>query len=340
MQLSKVSKRIPCPTVFSCLLVLVVCLSGAAARGQAQKSVEANLERGRQLLEEGRLIEASEVLEKVLKEQPDNKSAREMLITCYRFTGIEYYGQSDCSHAVAVWKKALALDHENQEIKKFILRCESENQAIARIAGDSASIDTESSSLPSPIVTEEAKKTEPEPRTRIKVVTDTLIISRCHRTIRLGVSSGAARVAGTVGEPRRGFTGAGTISVIPAGSHFGLRLEGTYSRFYQNGDDTSATRHMSVAGLNLEGVLATSLSNSISVDYSAGVGVFEVISNIASASQVALETHQLTTTGVTLGLGLRKRLGSVAAVLEGKYTHLSDSGSPDLVRVSLGLSTY
>ena len=148
---------------------------------------------------------------------PGHLSARKMLLACYRFKGIEYYGLSRYRDAIDAWRKALKIEPENLEIQRFITRCEAEKRAIASIIGDSvaAVVTALSPKKPPPVHIDTIFITQPG-------VIDTVIISveapsntTSRRGINFGLSSGIVIGTGNSQQPKTGMTFAGFLSVLP-----------------------------------------------------------------------------------------------------------------------------
>ncbi|MBU0982448.1 MAG: tetratricopeptide repeat protein, partial [candidate division Zixibacteria bacterium] len=105
---------------------------GSVSEAADPADIKDQLARGRNLFEAGNLERAIAVFESVDSLAPGTPSVHQLLLTAYRYLGIDYYGQSRCEEAVAVWRKALALDPENRELPRYIHRCETELSGIAR----------------------------------------------------------------------------------------------------------------------------------------------------------------------------------------------------------------
>jgi tetratricopeptide (TPR) repeat protein len=89
---------------------------------------------GRQLFESGDLSNAIEKWETVDLIAPAYKSVRTYLIKAYKYLGVELYGKNKLDDAIAIWRKASALDPENEEIADYIKRTESEISKLKELS--------------------------------------------------------------------------------------------------------------------------------------------------------------------------------------------------------------
>lgn len=113
------------------------------ARGQKQAKLLSEEEQtqmnqlyqeAKQLFNEGDIRAAVKRWEIVANRAPDFLSVREFLVKAYKFLGLELYGQKQRSQAIAVWKKALALDPDNVDIAEYIRRAESQIKKLEELA--------------------------------------------------------------------------------------------------------------------------------------------------------------------------------------------------------------
>ncbi len=325
------------------LLILLLASFSSSAWCHEKKDIAEKLERGRDLLDAGDLVQAAKFLEEVVASEPAHQTARSMLFTCYRFAGIECYGQSRYHDAIESWRKALTIDPQNQEIKNFITRCESEMKAIARLVGDTAVAEVEMPSLLvsslAPVDSGSLSQSSVVGSKGISTDEPTIITSR--RTIELGLSSGIVLGTGSSHNPKTAAAFMGYFSYIPEGHRLGARLDGMYSRFFRDShDDASAPRHLAVSGLSVRAIISSEVSRFTSVDYSAGLGVYEVILTEPADGQNLSGTRKSSVLGIKFGLGWRKAMGAFAATVDASYTHLCSSLSPNLLQISVGLASH
>jgi Tfp pilus assembly protein PilF len=84
------------------ILNLWLGIIGSSAWCGEQNDSDEKLKHGQGLFDAGEILQAMELFEEMVAFQPDHKNARGMLFKCYRFVGIEYYGQSRYQRAIDV----------------------------------------------------------------------------------------------------------------------------------------------------------------------------------------------------------------------------------------------
>lgn len=326
------------------LIVLILCMAlvGQPAWGQEKLDIDELMERGRRHLEAGELHQAASIVEEVIVSQPDHQAARSMLFTCYRFIGIEHYGQLRCHDAIEAWQKALALQPKNQEIQQFIGRCEEETKSIARISGDSSEAVAEPPHHKEPVIVRVdtvyvpqliAADTQTDPRGKV-------MTGESPPPFTFGLSSGIALGTDDSEFPKTGTAFVGSLSIFPTSNQLGARLEGLYSRWYRSSDSAnSVARHLTVSGVSLSAILRSTVTRPSGMQLGAGLGIYEIILTVPIDVQSASDTRKSTVVGINLGLAYRMNLGSIAAVVEGRYTHLYSSLTPNLLLLTVGVAS-
>ncbi len=324
------------------LLISFMTSFGSPVWSNEPEDIDEKIERGRVLYEAGDLLRAAKIFEDVVAFQPGNEMAQSMLFTCYKFAGIELYGQSRCQDAINSWHKALVIDPQNQEIRDFIARCESEIKAIAGYAGDTAiTMNEEPSSQLLSLVQVDSNSLSPSSVVNSKVISaDKPAIVSSRRKINIGLSCGIAIGTGSRFRPKTGRAFMGYLSYSSDGHRLAARLDGIYSRFYADSSGTtSPLRHLAVSGLSLSGIISPVVSRSTAIDCRAGSGVYEIILTEPNDGQSSGTTRKSSVLGINLGLGWRKNIGDIAATVEASYTHLYSSLSPNLLQIYLGISS-
>jgi tetratricopeptide (TPR) repeat protein len=82
------------------------------------------------LLSRGAVGEAARTLADVVKQYPDYAAARAKLVEAYTYQGLDFYSKGSLAAALRVWEKALALDPENEKLKRYINKAEIEIDQI------------------------------------------------------------------------------------------------------------------------------------------------------------------------------------------------------------------
>jgi len=287
------------------LFILLLAPFSSSAWCQEQMDINEKLELGRDLFEAGELLRAAELFEEVIASNPAHESARSMLFTCYRFVGIEYYGWSRYTDAIDVWRKALKINPQSQEIQSFIKRSESEMKAIARIGGDTSLVEDKppSTSISSPVHAGSDSLAQSSVVDSKAIWAEEPVVKTSRSAIKFGLSYGLAIATGSSRTPKTGTVFSGYLSYLPDRHWLGARLEGIYSRFYGNSlGDASAPRHLSVSGLSMSAVISAKVSRSTSVDFGAGLGYYEIILTDPNDDQLSGSTQKSSVLGINLGL--------------------------------------
>lgn len=88
------------------------------------------LEQARDLIREGQLQKAREILEQARALDPGNKEAGDALFTVLKTIGLEFYSKGDATHAVGVWRRALDIRPGDAELLRFLKRADSVNRKL------------------------------------------------------------------------------------------------------------------------------------------------------------------------------------------------------------------
>ncbi len=324
------------------LFTLLLALFSPSAWCQEQKGIDEKLESGRVLFEAGELHRAAKLFEEVIASQPAHESARSMLFTCYRFMGIEYYGLSRYTDAIDVWRKALKINPQSKEIQSFITRSESEMKAMARISGEVSLVEEKppSSSISSPVHIDSDSLVQSSVVDSEAIWAEEPVIKTSRGAIKFGLSSGLAIATGRSRTPKTGRVFSGYLSYLPDRHWLGARLEGIHSRFYGNSaGDASAPRHLAVSGLSMSAIISAEVSRSTSIDFGVGLGYYEIILTDPNDDQYSSSTRKSSVLGVNLGLSGRRNIGAITATVYAGYIHPYSSLDPNLLQISIGISS-
>ena len=331
------------------LLILLMLAAGilppSGAKAITPPEIEAKLERGQRLFESGSLLEAIADLEIVCKEQPENQEARGLLVSAYRFLGIEFYLQSQCEEALAAWRKVLNIQPSNVEILGFIDRCESEMQSIARIQGDTTALPTNN---PASDTTKSAQITLPPPKIITKVVHDTVRIETMvpqppRQTIGGGLAFGPVfKAGGSFPDQDAGLGMIGHVSLAPKRPWPGLRFEGLFARLQReiNAPTESAMMERAAIFGGSAGVFIRShLSTTSTFVLHAGIGAYEVFLTGRTGEAESSFSNNSMKAGLPIGGFWHHRIGdNYALTLDAQVVFIGGSSSPDIVLLTLGLS--
>jgi tetratricopeptide (TPR) repeat protein len=96
--------------------------------------VEAAYHAAQQSFEQGDLGGAIAQWETVENLAPDYREVRRYLVSAYKFVGIELYGKKQREEALETWRKAIALDPGNSELRDYITRTESELRKLRELS--------------------------------------------------------------------------------------------------------------------------------------------------------------------------------------------------------------
>ncbi len=308
-----------------------------------QKDLDKRLEKGRRLFESGNLIPAAEILEEIVKTRHDSESVKGMLFTCYRFIGIEYYGLSRYEDAIKSWEKALKVYPDNREIRDYISRVKSELKSIAIISGDTATAMKFTEPLPGPgkIRVDTVMVSLPPEIDSVYIPTIGEDHSQPGKKLSIGISSGIANAKGESVEPGTGMVFGGYIIYLPRDNWFGVRLSGSYIRFYRNSiGTTSSSKHHTISGIGLDALARKSISRQLSALLHAGVGMYEIVNTTPIENQLSTLTDRSSGFGFSLGFTLQKDLGSVFATVGASYLHCGSIDNLNLVKFSIGISSF
>ncbi|MFH2036652.1 MAG: tetratricopeptide repeat protein [Candidatus Zixiibacteriota bacterium] len=344
-------------------IVLILAVFGLSAQCEEKTDIDDKYERGRRLFEDGDLLPAASLFEEVIKYQPTNQSARDMLFDCYRFIGIKNYGQSRYQDAIDIWRKALLLDPENQEILRYIERCESEKRAIDIINGDTtAVIEKEPISTKAPPVRIDSSSTSSLAKVNSNLIpppahidssptlpsgiidmpsisTDTPV-NLTSRKIICGLSYGITVATNDSHQPKTGRVFEGYLSIPPDRHRLGVKLDGIFSRFYRNSTATIETpQHLTVFGISINPIISSEVFHFMLINWSAGIGVYEIILTDPMDNQNSETTRESSVLGVNLGIAWRKNMGMFTATVGAKYILFYDSISPNLFQISIGIAS-
>ncbi|UCG61617.1 MAG: tetratricopeptide repeat protein [Candidatus Zixiibacteriota bacterium] len=99
-----------------------------------QDEMQRLYQQAKQLFNDGDIKAAIRQWEIVASRAPDFQSVSEFLVKAYKFLGLELYGQKQRAEAIAVWKKALALDPDNTDIAEYIKRAETQMKKLKELA--------------------------------------------------------------------------------------------------------------------------------------------------------------------------------------------------------------
>lgn len=323
-------------------LVLLVSLPGSSAWCDDKGSIDENFERGRSFFESGDLSGAAALLEEVVASQPDHEQARTMLFECHRFLGIEYYGQSRYDDAIGSWRKALTLEPENKEIQSYITRCESEMKALARFEGQTYSaLDSAQSPQLRPAVHVDSEYvSQPDPVVSEATDGDEAANLTSNREFDFGLSSGIVMVTGNSHGLGRGMVFIGRLSYLSDEHWLGARLDGTHTRFYKDSfGAASEPRHLGISGLSMNAVFTARISHFATLDYSVGLGIYEIIQTEPDSEQYSSTTQKSTALGASFGVGWRRSLGAFALAVDAMYIDHYSHLSPSLLQISIGITS-
>jgi tetratricopeptide (TPR) repeat protein len=103
---------------------------------EMQKQAESAYKDGQTAFRSGNIGEAMEHWEVVERVAPGYQSVRSYLIKAYRLSGLELYGENRLADAVTVWRKAVGIDPDNEEIRSYIERTETEISRLQELSYD------------------------------------------------------------------------------------------------------------------------------------------------------------------------------------------------------------
>jgi tetratricopeptide (TPR) repeat protein len=89
-----------------------------------------------ELFKKGDIKRAIEHWESIEQLAPNYLAVREYLVNAYKFVGVEFYGMNRLQEAVDVWKRAMLLDPNNDEIRSYITRTEIEIRKTRELSYD------------------------------------------------------------------------------------------------------------------------------------------------------------------------------------------------------------
>jgi tetratricopeptide (TPR) repeat protein len=78
----------------------------------------------------GRVGDAVRDLLEIVNQYPDYAPARAKLVEAYLYQGLDFYSQGSLSAAIRVWRRALALEPDNEKLKRYINKAETEIDQI------------------------------------------------------------------------------------------------------------------------------------------------------------------------------------------------------------------
>lgn len=102
-----------------------------------RRQVEDAYSKGQQQFKLGDLSAALAQWEQVERLSPNYKQVREYLLNCYKFLGVEMYGQNRLDEAAAYWSKGAALDPANREIGSYLARVKNEMLKLKALSYES-----------------------------------------------------------------------------------------------------------------------------------------------------------------------------------------------------------
>lgn len=318
---------------------ILILIAFSPVQSQDATEIEEKLNQGRFLFELGKLPEAITLLEEVYTHLPNSQSTRRLLLTAYKYLGIEYYGQARCEDAIALWSKALDIDPGNKKIEGFIEKCRTEMRNIAEILGEPIEYPEEA---PGPDSISEVAIVPAAPDRQItqppRIIVDTFIIERYDRRFSTGLGFGAAyRLGGADTRQSSGWLLKGHADFLHKKSAVGTRLEGLYARLKHNREPDREC--LSVFGGGISALTGLDISPSYVMKLQLGLGLYEVL--LTEFNQIqSTETMESTTDfGVSAGIGLERDFGRFNATIDARYLYLSSALSPDLLLISIGLAT-
>jgi tetratricopeptide (TPR) repeat protein len=78
----------------------------------------------------GRVAEAVRDLQEIVTDYPDYAPARDKLVEAYLYQGLDFYSQGSLSAALRVWRQALALEPDNEKLRRYIKKAQTEIDQI------------------------------------------------------------------------------------------------------------------------------------------------------------------------------------------------------------------
>lgn len=78
------------------------------------------------LLNRGGVAEAVRELDDIVRQYPEYTTARAKLVEAYLYQGLDFYSKGSLSAAIRVWRRALALEPDNEKLQRYIKKAETE----------------------------------------------------------------------------------------------------------------------------------------------------------------------------------------------------------------------
>lgn len=78
----------------------------------------------------GRVAEAVRDLLDIVNQYPDYAPARNKLVEAYLYQGLDFYSKGSLSAAIRVWRRALAIEPDNEKLQRYIKKAETEIDQI------------------------------------------------------------------------------------------------------------------------------------------------------------------------------------------------------------------
>lgn len=93
-------------------------------------AADEKLTRAREMIQEGRVDEARELLEQARALNPGNEEVADTLFGVLKGIGLEFYSKGDAAQAVGVWRRALEIRPGDAELLRFLERADSVHRKL------------------------------------------------------------------------------------------------------------------------------------------------------------------------------------------------------------------